>query len=126
MNELILASRCASCDEAFAADDRFCRQCGAPVAPSSTALSVRRSGAVVMSSPARSILESRAAVVGLLVVVGPLGLPFLWFSGRFSRPTKIITTIAYFGLTVVAPIAVTWYWLDVAVRPLLDVWERKP
>jgi hypothetical protein len=122
MPELILAPQCTSCNAALAAEDQFCRHCGA--AARFAAPAVRREAKVV---PARlSILENRAAVIAILLVTGPLGLPCLWFSGRFSRLTKIVTTVAYFGLTVVAPIAITWYWLDVAVRPLLDVWAPKP
>ena len=127
MNELILAPRCASCDTVFAAEDQFCRRCGVPVVRSNPAALAIPSGApLVAADRGRSLLESRVAVIGILLVAGPLGLPFLWLSGRFSRPTKIISTVAYFGLTVVAPIAVTWYWLDIAVRPLLDVWASKP
>jgi hypothetical protein len=127
MHELILSPRCAACGAEFAAGDRFCRRCGVGVvAMNPAAPAIPRDVRLAPSSPVRSLLESRVAVVGILLVAGPLGLPLLWLSGRFSRPTKIITTVAYFGLTVVAPIAITWYWLDVAVRPLLDVWARKP
>ena len=127
MNELILAPRCASCHTVFSIEDRFCRHCGAPaMAGNSTAPAIRHAAPPVHMNPGRTLLESRVAVIAILLVAGPLGLPFLWLSGRFSRPTKIITTVAYFGLTVVAPLAVAWYWLDIAVRPLLDVWVRKP
>jgi hypothetical protein len=121
--ELILASQCDSCRAALAVEDQFCRRCGAATAARLAPATLRETKLV----PARlSILENRAAVIAIILVAGPLGLPCLWFSGRFSRATKIIATIVYFALTVVAPIAITWYWLDVAVRPLLDVWARKP
>jgi hypothetical protein len=127
MNELILSPRCPACDAELAAADRFCRRCGGPLAVRTAAPpAAGREAPVALSRGAASLLQSRPAVIAILLVGGPVGLPFLWLSGRFSRPTKIITTVAYFGLTVVAPIALTWYWLDVAVRPLLDVWTRKP
>lgn len=126
MNELILASiDCTSCGVTLREGARFCSDCGDPVRatrPLAPALAPSRN-----LDPRRAairILDHRWAVVGLLVAVGPIGLPFLWWSPRFSRPAKIITTILYFGLTVVAPLAVAWYWLDVAVRPLLKVFAR--
>ena len=65
-------------------------------------------------------LSHRGVVVAILLVAGPLGLPALWFSPRFSKTTKIVVSLALFAATVVAPLAVSWYWLDVAVRPVLD------
>jgi hypothetical protein len=75
---------------------------------------------------AKKLLDNRLAIVGLLVVVGPLGLPFLWLSGRFSRLTKFVVTTLYFAFTVVFPLAVTWYWLDTAMQPLLEAFGRPP
>ena len=42
-------------------------------------------------------------VVMLFVVIGPFGLPLLWKSPQFSRPMKIVLTVAmvaYLGLFV--------------------------
>ena len=42
-------------------------------------------------------------LVLLFVVLGPLGLPFLWRSPRFSRPLKAVLTvlvIAYMALFI--------------------------
>ena len=65
-------------------------------------------------------LNHRGIVVVILLTCGPLGLPALWFSPRFSKTTKIIISVLLFAATVIAPLALSWYWLDVAVRPVLD------
>lgn len=70
------------------------------------------------------LLGNRLVVVGLLAVAGPLGLPALWLSRRFSKPTKIATTVVFFLATVVAPLALAYYWLEVALRPLVDVFDK--
>ena len=65
-------------------------------------------------------LNHRGVVAAILLVCGPLGLPALWFSPRFSKTSKIVISVLLFAATVVAPLALSWYWLDVAVRPVLD------
>lgn len=70
------------------------------------------------------VINNRLAVIGIIALLGPLGLPALWFSPRFSRPTKIITTVTYVLLTTVLPIAIAWYWLDYSLRPLVDVFGK--
>ena len=42
---------------------------------------------------------SKGFVWTMLVVVGPLGLPFLWFSPHFSRQAKITLTTTAIVLT---------------------------
>ena len=69
-------------------------------------------------------LQRRWVVITILLVAGPMGLPVLWLSHRFSRFTKIIVTTGLALLTVVFPIVFTWYWCEVAIRPLLDVFTR--
>ena len=71
-----------------------------------------------------AFLNNRLAVIGIIALIGPLGLPALWFSWRFSKSTKIITTTAYFLVTIVLPIALAWYWLDYSVRPLIEVFDK--
>lgn len=77
-----------------------------------------------LSSPVtaiRTILNNRFYVCVVIALIGPLGLPALWFSPRFSNRSKIITTIIYFVLTTVLPLAIAWYFLDYAIRPISDV-----
>ncbi len=65
-------------------------------------------------------LNHRGVVAAILLFCGPLGLPALWFSPRFSKTTKIVISVVFFAATVIAPLALSWYWLDVAVQPVVD------
>lgn len=146
MSELIVVDECKDCGARVSELDNFCRKCGLSVSESSapplpltvvdaemvsapgdtSVLAAPHSTVVVTTerSSIRVVLENRFYVMAILLCAGPIGLPALWFSHRFSRRCKIITTTAYFLVTVVLPIAVLWYCLDVAVRPLVDVLGR--
>ncbi len=135
MSQLILAPSlfCHQCGAACEGDDNFCRRCGIPVRDQEEKAVAGQAAAVVIPeanqiaaapvhpiSSARQLLDNRLFVVTLLLIVGPLGLPALWFNRRFSSLTKIFTTVVYFLLTAVLPLALAWYWLEIAVRPLVD------
>ena len=62
-------------------------------------------------------------VIALLAVAGPIGLPALWFSGKFGRWTKIITTFVFLLITVAFPLAITYYFCEIALRPLVDAFS---
>ncbi len=66
------------------------------------------------------VLNNRLIVIAILSVAGPIGLPALWLSRRFSRPTKVITTVLFLLLTIGFPLAMVYYWCEVALRPLVD------
>jgi hypothetical protein len=126
---------CRQCGGPLIAQDNYCGECGAGcrdlievVYPNNSMMSAEnpepsRSG--VAASPGiqsvEGVLNNRLAVVGIIALLGPLGLPALWFSPQFSKPTKIVTTVGYVLVVTVLPIAVMWYWLDTAMRPLVDV-----
>jgi hypothetical protein len=76
------------------------------------------------ASVSLAVLDNRWLVVGLLLVAGPMGLPALWFSRRFSKGVKIGVSIAYAVVTVALPVAMVWYWCETAVRPLVDALAR--
>lgn len=124
MSDLILAAD--SCDRCGAelAVDTACENCGdgqhtlaaVEVLPPITA----KPAAALVGLRGESLLDNRLAVFGILLVAGPLGLPALWFSRRFSRATKIATTVVFFLLTVVVPIVGAWYCFEVLLRPLVD------
>jgi hypothetical protein len=138
MGELIVINdSCSSCGAACLASDNYCRNCGLPtVVPAyeyakaelidsqhalavvppylSTATSWRE------HSPLFAVLDNRLLVVAILLCAGPIGLPALWFSHRFSRRCKIIATTGYLLFTVILPLAMAWYSLDVALRPIVD------
>ena len=138
MGELIvLDDSCSRCGAAFLESDNYCGNCGLPTAVPGYAgdeaelVNLQREFVDVPSrqstvAPRReqslvtSVLENRSYVIAILLCAGPIGLPALWFSRRFSRRFKIIITTAYFLFTAVLPLAITWYVLDIAVRPLVD------
>ena len=119
-NDLVMAAVvCEWCGAECQSEHRFCSQCGTSLA--TKALPVchpTTDGPVVQRST--NPLDNRLVVVGIVLCAGPLGLPALWFSRRFSRVTKVVTTVAYFVFTVVLPLVIAWYWLDISVRPLLE------
>jgi hypothetical protein len=142
MSELIVTSdSCSRCGVAFLGSENFCRNCGRPIVVAEYAddegelIHPQHELAVVSScqtavAPRREqslvtvVLENRFCVVAILLCAGPIGLPALWFSPRFSRRFKIITSTGYFLLTAILPLAITWYVVDAAVRPLVDVFAR--
>ncbi len=119
-SDLVLASvHCHSCGAKCHAEHRFCSQCGTSLATVSLPICKRTTDVPVVQGSTNP-LDNRLVVIGILLCAGPLGLPALWFSRRFSRVTKVVTTIAYFVFTAVLPLVIAWYCLDFAVRPLLE------
>jgi len=110
---------CDLCGAECHSEHRFCSQCGTSLATESLPLCHRTTNVPVVQGSTNP-LDNRLVVVGILLCAGPLGLPALWFSRRFSRVTKVVTTVAYFVFTAVLPLVIAWYWLDIAVRPLLE------
>ncbi len=45
-------------------------------------------------------LFKRPAVVGALLIFGPLALPLLWISSHFKMQAKIILSVVFIGLAV--------------------------
>ncbi len=90
------------------------RQDVSVVASAGGAVAVRGERSIV-----DEVLNNRFYVAALLLCAGPIGLPALWFSPRFSRRTKIVTTMLHFLCTAIVPLAVAYYFLEVALRPLV-------
>ncbi len=138
MSGLIVSNDfCSQCGVAGLAADNYCSNCGQPtVVPvhpivaaelvdSQSELAVSPRCQSLMAPPRRQtlvteVLGNRLFVIGILLCAGPIGLLALWFSHRFSRRSKIITTAGYLILTVVLPLAITWYFLEVAIHPIVD------
>lgn len=135
---IVIPNNCESCGCELVEPVNFCGNCGVSVVraddPGGIRLSGPESRQVAANAPGllviapvnqRSVvddaLNNRLIVMAIVLVAGPIGLPALWFSPRFSRGTKIITTGVYFLLTAVLPLLVAWYFLDVALRPLVNV-----
>lgn len=139
MNELAaINDSCYRCGVALLDSDNFCANCGLPtdaeaypnvpaeLVVSPTELAIVRSAPLIVVPPrppstVAQVLENRLFVIVILLCAGPIGLPALWFSPRFSRRTKIATTLGYMLVTAILPLAIAWYFLEVAVRPLVDV-----
>jgi len=56
----------------------------------------------------------------LFVVLGPLALPLLWRSRRFTRPWKIALSVIVVAVTLYAVWQV-WYTLNQLLEPLLQL-----
>jgi hypothetical protein len=100
---------------------------GLPVARAQMPLAdvvCRRSLSIEVDPTIGRLLGKRWVVIALLAIAGPLGLPLLWLSCRFSKPTKIVTTMLFLLVTVVAPLAITYYWVEIALRPLVEAFEH--
>lgn len=132
--EIVSSNFCFGCGSRRTSNGNFCGHCGADcreliVGPSSvnrfdaqadqqsTEIATVDSTVVTL----QTVVNNRWAVVGLIACFGPLGLLALWFSQRFSNRAKILTTASYVLLAIVAPLVVIWYWLDVALRPIVEV-----
>ena len=121
---LIIGNFCGRCGSDLLAQDNFCRHCGTQAATS--AIAHRESRNQQLSTPAdtiQTVLNNRLYVVLVIALIGPLGLPALWFSPRFSKPTKIVVTSIYVIMTTVVPLAVAWYFLDYSMRPLVEAFK---
>ncbi len=102
---------CRQCTAALDADDNYCRRCGAPT-PTGVKLGV---SPCVKQSAA---WESPWVVLPLLFfVLGPLAIPLLWRSRRFTLPWKGFLTAMVTGLTVFF-VWTTWITLERTLAPL--------
>ena len=123
---------CRACGCELLPNDNFCGQCGAGcrdliVPPNAVSLiddhpgpsqevATTDSGATL-----QAVVNNRLFVVGMIACAGPLGLLAMWFSQRFTTRAKVITTVSYILLAIVAPLAVIWYWWNIALRPIFEV-----
>jgi len=122
---------CGRCGNVVVPTDNFCRHCGntchdVVVAEIITQQSEVQTyyGAAPAPSPAREaikrVLDNRWMVMGIVAILGPIGLPALWFSPRFRPPTKMVITTLYVVLTAVVPVVVSYYVLENSFKPLVE------
>jgi hypothetical protein len=115
---------CRRCFVVLDAEDNYCRRCGTPTERVQAAWSAAGPVATVPAAPPSAggkFLESRATVlVMLFTVLGPLALPLLWRSSRFSPAWKIgLTLLMLFGTA-----AIVWlfgYVIHMTLKPLEDL-----
>ncbi len=120
MNELIIAtSLCDRCGREIPPAWDDCPLCAAlpAEAPSS---SVPAPARLTPAHTLSAALARRWVVISALLVVGPVGLPLLWLSPRFSGLAKILFTVGVMFVAVVLPIVLVWYFCNVLMRPLVE------
>lgn len=128
MNELVVVNEvCSRCARPLCDGSGLCPDCDAPPLPA-TILPDGSPGQLKPGGPGTTVglacLDNRWLVVALLLVAGPVGLPALWLSRRFSKGVKIGVSIAYAVATIGVPVALIWYWCEMSLRPLADALAR--
>jgi ribosomal protein L40E len=111
---------CRHCQAVVDLGDNFCRHCGAPLGAAATDSAVP--GTAPPDRFARRPIRpaSRGALlVALFVVLGPVALPMLWRSPRFSPRSKIILTILV-AIQTVAVVWLVWYVLHLYILEPLE------
>ncbi|PQO44808.1 hypothetical protein C5Y93_17075 [Blastopirellula marina] len=72
----------------------------------------------------RAVVNSHAIIWAVILTFGPLGLPLIWLSPKYSIWSKSLVTLVTLGVTVVLPIAVTLYCAQFLVHPVLDAMQE--
>lgn len=117
---------CHGCYAVLDAGDSFCRHCGTPLeggiptgqpAVEPPPHTPPHSPADPARLPIRWGASPWLALAGLFVLLGPLALPMLWASRRFSRPSKIVLTILVLILTA-GVVCSLWYLTYKSLEPL--------
>ena len=125
MNELVVATPlCDRCGREKSIESQGCPDCEARrvsvVLQPQVATIAQRGPVLIMPQ----YLQRRWVVLAILLCTGPIGLPLVWLSRRFSLLAKIGLTAGFVLLTVVLPIVLVWYWCDVAIHPLVEALGR--
>lgn len=72
----------------------------------------------------RTVVNSHVIIWTVILTFGPLGLPLIWLSPKYSIWMKFLVTAITLGVTVVLPIAVTLYCAQFLVHPVLDAMQE--
>lgn len=101
---------CLRCSGPLDPGEKFCPRCRAPTG-----------GPIVYHPrPRRDLAQSRGMVLFLLfAALGPLALPVLWRSPKFSRAWKILLTLLVVILTAVV-VWLLWYVIHRLVESLRE------
>jgi hypothetical protein len=124
---------CRRCFCIVDAADRFCRQCGEPLTVGgndiATPCGQRPIRAEVVPAASSGVATKWAqnpwVVLGaLFLVLGPLGLPMLWRSDRFSLFWKLLLTALVVGLTALL-LGMIWYVTYKSLAPLRELQQLR-
>jgi hypothetical protein len=129
MTDLVIeATVCHGCYTVLDATDNYCRHCGAPTVNRAglpegdvSAPSFNAPPAFAPAIQPAKWSESPWVVLPLLfLILGPLALPLLWRSRRFTLLWKGVLTVIMVGLTVFLLWSV-WFSLQRALAPLREL-----
>ena len=112
---------CHQCYMMLDVADNFCRQCGTATENVPNGNLARPAGARPQPGTKPGWSESPWVVLAsLFFFIGPLALPMLWRSRRFSTVWKILITVAVVALTAMVLWSI-WYLFAKALQPLHDL-----
>ncbi len=77
-----------------------------------------------MAGTFQKIADNRMIVLAMILFLGPLGFLALWCSRRFTNRAKVMVTASYALLVFVLPVAIIWFWMDLSLRPLVDMFGK--
>lgn len=114
---------CRRCSEMLDVGDNFCRHCGEMTKVGVALTKIGRlpvpASAAVPEKPL-SWSENPVVVLLALSLIGPLAIPMLWRSRRFTRGWKIGLTVAVLAVTVLA----CWYTVKAINAALDQAWQQ--
>ena len=117
--EKVSQTACGRCSEMLDPGDNFCRHCGRMTEVGAAMVKIGRLPAPIPEKPLRWT-ENAVIVLLALSLFGPLAIPMLWRSRRFTRGWKIGLTIAVLAVTVFA----CWYTAKVINAAVDKAWRE--
>jgi ribosomal protein L40E len=116
---------CRRCFSLLEADDNYCRRCGTPTARVQAAWAAEPPASAGPPKPGAKLLEGRITVLTMLfAVLGPLALPLLWRSSRFSPAWKVVLTLLVLLLTAIV-VGLFSYVVQMTLAPLKELEQVK-
>lgn len=79
---------------------------------------------LAMSPAVRKIVSSHVVIWTGILAFGPLALPLLWLSPKYSTVAKTSISVLLIGFTVVLPIAGTLYMCTYGLAPIVDAMQQ--
>jgi len=112
---------CPRCVAVLDVGDRFCRHCGAAMSPDGSPVSAGAADWPPLAAPAPSRprwTDNPWIVLALVfLVLGPIGLPLLWRSRRFTPLWKTVITALVLALSAAVGARI-WHTIRASLAPL--------